>query len=235
MNTIDYNLQAVRRTIAMAAGKVQRQPAEVALLAVSKSFSASAIREAYQAGQTAFGESYLQEALRKMKALRDLPLEWHFIGPMQSNKSAAIAEHFSWVHGVDRFRIAERLSAQRPEQMPRLNVCLQVNIGGEHSKSGVLPDEVEELAMAVAELPNLKLRGLMTIPPPSGTLEAQRRPFAILRELMQQLNQSGLGLDTLSMGMSGDLEAAVLEGATIVRVGTAIFGSRARHEDKVPL
>jgi hypothetical protein len=231
MNTIDFNLQAVRQTIAHAALKAQRRTEEITLLAVSKSFPASAIREAYQAGQSAFGESYLQEALRKMNALRDLPLEWHFIGPIQSNKGAAVAEHFSWVHGVDRFRIAERLSAFRPRQMSRLNVCIQVNIGGEFTKNGVLPDEVEELAMAVAELPNLKLRGLMVIPPPAGELEAQRRPFAILRELMQQLNQSGLALDTLSMGMSNDLEAAVLEGATIVRVGTAIFGSRTKHED----
>ncbi len=233
MNTIEYNLQAVRQTIAHAARAAQRRTDDITLLAVSKSFPASAIREAYQAGQSAFGESYLQEALRKMEALRDLPLAWHFIGPVQGNKSAAIAKHFSWVHGVDRFRVAERLSAQRPQQMPQLNVCIQVNIGSEHTKSGVLPDEVEELAMAVAELPNLKLRGLMVIPPPAEGLEAQRRPFAILRELMQQLNQSGLGLDTLSMGMSHDLEAAVLEGATIVRVGTAIFGTRAKHGDSI--
>jgi PLP dependent protein len=233
MNTIEYNLQAVRQTIAHAARAAQRRPEEITLLAVSKSFPVSAIREAYQAGQSAFGESYLQEALRKMEALRDLPLEWHFIGPVQSNKSAAIAEHFSWVHGVDRFRVAERLSAQRPEQMPKLNVCIQVNIGGEPSKSGVLPDEVEELAMAVAELQNLKLRGLMVIPPPAEGLVAQRRSFAMLHELMRQLNTSGLGLDTLSMGMSHDLEAAVLEGATIVRVGTAIFGARTKHRDSI--
>lgn len=229
MNTIEYNLQAVRQTIADAARAAQRRTDEITLLAVSKSFPASAIREAYLAGQSAFGESYVQEASRKMELLRDLPLEWHFIGPVQSNKSAAIAKHFSWVHGVDRFRVAERLSAQRPEQMPRLNVCIQVNIGSEHTKSGVLPDEAEELAMAVAELQNLRLRGLMVIPPAAEGLVAQRRPFAILRELMQQLNKSGLGLDTLSMGMSHDLEAAVLEGATIVRVGTAIFGTRKKH------
>jgi pyridoxal phosphate enzyme (YggS family) len=225
MTVIDYNLQAVRRAIDMAARQAQRRPEDIALLAVSKSFPVSAIREAYQAGQSAFGESYLQEALRKMKALRELPLEWHFIGPIQSNKSTAIAEHFSWVHGVDRFKIAERLSAQRPHQMPPLNVCIQVKVGGEQTKGGVLPDEAEELALAVAGLPNLKLRGLMVIPPPTIGLEAQRRPFVILRE------QFGLGLDTLSMGMSADLEAAVLEGATIVRVGTAIFGNRAPHKD----
>ncbi len=232
MTAIDYNLQAVRRAIDEAARQARRRSEDITLVAVSKSFPASAIREAYQAGQTVFGESYLQEALRKMKALRELPLEWHFIGPIQSNKSAAIAENFSWVHGVDRFKIAERLSAQRPQHSPPLNVCLQVNVEDEHTKGGVLPDEVEELALAVAKLPHLKLRGLMAIPSPAEGLEVQRRPFVILRELSQQLNiEFGLGLDTLSMGMSGDLQAAVLEGATIVRIGTAIFGNRPPHKD----
>jgi pyridoxal phosphate enzyme (YggS family) len=229
MTVIDYNLQAVRRAIADAAGKARRPAEDITLLAVSKSFPASAIREACAAGQTLFGESYLQEALCKKNALSDLSLEWHFIGPIQSNKSAAIAEHFSWVHGVDRFKIAERLSGQRPPHMPPLNVCLQVNIGGEPTKGGVHPDELEELARAVAGLPSLKLRGLMVIPPPAAGLDAQRKPFAELRGRLQQLNQSGLGLDTLSMGMSNDLEAAVLEGASIVRIGTAIFGGRTQH------
>ncbi len=234
MTVIDYNLQAVRRTIELTARKAQRRAEDITLVAVSKSFPASAIRVAFQAGQSAFGENYLQEALRKMKLLNDLTLEWHFIGPIQSNKSTAIAENFSWVHGVDRFKIAERLSAQRPERLPALNVCLQVNVGDEHTKSGVQPDEVEELALAVARLPNLKLRGLMTIPPAVEGLEAQRMPFAVLRELQQQLNSEfGLGLDTLSMGMSNDIEAAVLEGATIVRIGTAIFGERLLHQDDI--
>ena len=197
------------------------------LLAVSKTFPAAAVREAYLAGQTAFGENYLQEALDKMDALRDLPLEWHFIGPIQSNKTRAIAENFAWVHSVDRLKIAERLSAQRPPHLPPLNVCLQVNVSGEESKSGVAPEEVMELAQAVAPLPNLKLRGLMTIPSPAtGEMEQQRMPFAEMRVLLDQLNLQGMALDTLSMGMSHDFPAAIMEGATIVRIGTAIFGSR---------
>ena len=226
MTAIASNLQAVNRAIAEAAQTAQRRAENVMLLAVSKTFPAAAVRAAYEAGQRAFGESYVQEALDKIAALRDLPLEWHFIGPIQSNKTRAIAENFSWAHGVDRLKIAERLSAQRPPDLPPLNMCIQVNVSGEDSKGGVSPAEVLELAQAVAQLPQLRLRGLMAIPAPVDGLEAQRKPFASLRELMQQLNARGLELDTLSMGMSHDIEAAVLEGATIVRVGSAIFGSR---------
>ena len=226
MTVIASNLQAVNRAIAQVARTAQRRAEEVTLLAVSKTFPAAAVREAFQAGQRAFGESYVQEALGKIGELRDLALEWHFIGPIQSNKTRLIAENFFWVHGVDRLKIAERLSAQRPQNLPPLNVCLQVNVSGEDSKSGVAPDEVTELAQAVARLPHLRLRGLMAIPAPADGLDEQRKPFARLHKLMQQLNAQGLKLDTLSMGMSHDLEAAVLEGATIVRVGTAIFGVR---------
>jgi hypothetical protein len=226
MTTIASNLQVVHDTIAQAAHIAQRRAEDVILLAVSKMHPAAALRAAFDAGQCAFGESYLQEALDKMKALSGLPLEWHFIGPIQSNKTRAIAENFSWVHGVDRLKIAERLSAQRPQNLPPLNICIQVNVSGEDSKGGVAPAEVAELAQSVARLPQLRLRGLMAIPAPAEGLETQRKPFAMLRELMQQLNARGLALDTLSMGMSHDLEAAILEGATIVRVGTAIFGAR---------
>jgi pyridoxal phosphate enzyme (YggS family) len=226
MTSIASNLQAVNRAIVEAAHIAQRHAENITLLAVSKTFPAVMVREAYEAGQRAFGESYMQEALDKIAALRDLPMEWHFIGPIQSNKTRAIAENFAWVHGVDRLKIAERLSAQRPPSLLPLNVCIQVNVSGEDSKSGVPSGEVLELAQAVAQLPQLRLRGLMAIPAPVEGLEAQRKPFAQLRELMRQLNAQGLELDTLSMGMSHDLEAAVLEGATIVRVGTAIFGQR---------
>ena len=232
MTVIASNLQAVNRAIAQAAHRAQRRAEEVALLAVSKTFTAAAVREAFRAGQRAFGESYVQEALGKIGELRDFPLEWHFIGPIQSNKTRLIAENFFWVHGVDRLKIAERLSAQRPQNLPPLNVCLQVNVSGEDSKGGVAPAEVTELAQAVARLPHLRLRGLMAIPAPAEGLAGQRKPFAQLRELMQQLNAQGLALDTLSMGMSHDLEAAVLEGATIVRIGTAIFGQRNYGENK---
>ncbi|MBI5436893.1 MAG: YggS family pyridoxal phosphate-dependent enzyme [Nitrosomonadales bacterium] len=232
MTVIASNLQAVNRAIAQAARTAQRRAEEVTLLAVSKTFPATAVRAAYQAGQRAFGESYVQEAQGKIEALRDLPLEWHFIGPIQSNKTRAIAEIFAWVHGVDRLKIAERLSAQRPQNLPPLNVCLQVNVSAEGSKGGVAPDQVAGLAQAVARLPHLRLRGLMAIPAPAEGLAGQRKPFAHLRELMRQLNAQGLALDTLSMGMSYDLEAAVLEGATIVRIGTAIFGQRNYGENK---
>jgi pyridoxal phosphate enzyme (YggS family) len=200
----------------------------VTLLAVSKTFPATAVLEAHAAGQRAFGENYVQEALDKIQALASLrsALEWHLIGPLQSNKTRVVAEAFDWVHSVDRLKIAQRLSEQRPEQMPALQVCLQVNISGEASKSGVPPAEVPALARAVGALPRLKLRGLMAIPEPAGDFEAQRRPHRALRELLAQLQAEGLALDTLSMGMSADLEAAVAEGATIVRVGTAIFGGR---------
>ncbi len=232
MTAIASNLQAVNRAIAQAARTAQRRAEDVALLAVSKTFPAAAIREAHQAGQRAFGESYVQEALGKIESLRGLQLEWHFIGPIQSNKTRAIAENFAWVHSVDRLKIAERLSAQRPQNLPPLNVCLQVNVSAEGSKGGVTPDEAAGLAQAVARLPHLKLRGLMAIPAPVEGMARQRKPFAQLGELMRQLNAQGLALDTLSMGMSHDLEAAVLEGATIVRVGTAIFGQRNYGENK---
>lgn len=237
MTAILSNMQAVHDAIAQAAQLAHRDPVSISLLAVSKTVSADLLREAYGAGQLAFGENYLQEALDKMSSLRDLPLEWHFIGPIQSNKTRAIAENFSWVHSVDRLKIAERLSAQRPPDMPALNVCLQVNVSGENSKAGVSAQEAPALASAIAALPQLRLRGLMTIPAPADTLEKQRKPLAALRELMRQINETqyefpGPRLDTLSMGMSHDLTAAILEGATIVRVGTAIFGRRNYGENK---
>ena len=225
MTTITSNWQAVNAAIAAAARDAGRDSVSVGLLAVSKTFPAAAAREAYAAGQRAFGENYVQEAIDKMAELADLPIEWHFIGPIQSNKTRTIAEHFAWVHGVDRLKIAERLSEHRPASLPPLNICLQVNISGEDSKSGVMPAEVESLALAVAKLPNLRLRGLMAIPAPADG-EAQRTPFARMRELQQKLNEHGLALDTLSMGMSHDFAAAIHEGATLVRVGTAIFGRR---------
>jgi pyridoxal phosphate enzyme (YggS family) len=226
MTAILSNLQATRQAIEQAAKTARRNVTEVRLLAVSKTFPAAAVREAYVGGQIAFGENYLQEALDKIGALRDLPLEWHFIGPIQSNKTRPIAENFAWVHGVDRLKIAERLSEQRPPHLPPLNICLQVNVSGEDSKSGVAPTDVLELAQAVRPLPRLKLRGLMTIPSPVTDEIEQREPFAQMRVLLEQLNSQGMALDTLSMGMSHDFPAAILEGATIVRIGTAIFGSR---------
>ncbi|MCE9549609.1 MAG: YggS family pyridoxal phosphate-dependent enzyme [Betaproteobacteria bacterium] len=226
MTAITSNLQAVNHAIAQAACMAHRCKESIKLLAVSKGFSAVAVCEAYQAGQRDFGESYVQEALDKIELLRDLPIQWHFIGPVQSNKTRGIATHFAWVHSIDRLKIAERLSAQRPARLPPLNVCIQVNVSGEASKSGVAPSGLLELAKAVASLPQLKLRGLMAIPAPAEGLEAQRVPFAKMRELMHQINMQGLALDTLSMGMSHDFSAAILEGATIVRVGTAIFGER---------
>jgi pyridoxal phosphate enzyme (YggS family) len=232
MTAILSNLQATREAIAQAARAAQRGVADVRLLAVSKTFPAEAVREAYLGGQTAFGENYLQEALEKIEALRDLPLEWHFIGPIQSNKTRAIAENFAWVHSVDRLKVAERLSAQRPAHLPPLNVCLQVNVSGEESKSGVAPLEVMQLAQAVARLPHLRLRGLMTIPAPAEDEAAQRAPFARMRALLEQLKSQGVMLDTLSMGMSYDCAAAIQEGATIVRIGTAIFGARDYGEHK---
>jgi len=201
----------------------------VTLLAVSKTFPPAAVREAHRCGQRAFGENYVQEALDKIGALADLQgaLEWHFIGPLQSNKTRLVAEHFDWVHGVDRPKIAQRLSEQRPSTLPPLQLCLQVNVSGETTKSGLAPAEVAAVARAVAALPRVRLRGLMSIPQPVDDADAQRAPHRALRELLDALNrQHGLGLDTLSMGMSADLEAAVLEGATIVRVGSAIFGPR---------
>ncbi|MGK5059975.1 YggS family pyridoxal phosphate-dependent enzyme [Janthinobacterium sp. LB2P49] len=230
MSTIEQNLQAVRESIAQAALEAQRAPGDVTLLAVSKTFGADAVLEAMRAGQAAFGENYLQEALDKIAAVQlALPQGgpvWHFIGPIQSNKTRPIAEHFDWVHTVEREKIAARLSEQRPAGLADLNICLQVNISGEASKSGVAPAELPALARAVAQLPRLRLRGLMAIPEPETELSRQRAAFAQLRALYEQLKSEGLALDTLSMGMSADLRAAVLEGASIVRVGSAIFGSR---------
>jgi len=226
MTAIAYNLQAVKSAIAKAAHFAQRQEDNIALLAVSKTFPSTAIRLAYEAGQSAFGENYVQEALDKMNELGDLPLEWHFIGPIQSNKTRLIAENFAWVHSVDRLKIAERLSAQRLQTLPPLNICIQVNISNEDSKSGILAGDTLKLALELAKLPRLKLRGLMTIPAPSENPEDQRQPLACLRDLLLQLKSHGLEMDTLSMGMSHDFEAAIMEGATIVRIGSAIFGER---------
>jgi pyridoxal phosphate enzyme (YggS family) len=230
MSLISDNLQAVRGSIDAAAKSVLRNGGDVSLLAVSKTFGPDAVLEAAQAGQRAFGENYLQEALDKMAALQQrapgLKLEWHFIGPIQSNKTKPIAEHFDWVHSVEREKIAQRLSAQRPAHLPPLNICLQVNISGEASKSGVAPEDVLALAQAVTALPNLQLRGLMAIPQPAEDFESQRKPFAALKDLFEQLKAAGLPVDTLSMGMSADMHAAIAEGATIVRIGTAIFGER---------
>ena len=231
MTTIASNLQAVRDAMAAAATEAGRAPDDISLLAVSKTFAPEAIREAYQAGQTRFAESYVQEALHKIAALHDLPLEWHYIGPIQSNKTRAIAEHFAWVHSVDRLKIAERLSGQRPAHFPPLQVCLQVNISGEASKSGAPPGETAQLAMAIAQLPHLRLRGLMAVPEPGDDVAAQRAAFARLRRLFEQLNRQGLQLDTLSMGMSHDFAAAIAEDATMVRVGSAIFGQREYPQD----
>lgn len=226
MTTISTNLQAVRVRIAAAAQLAGRAVEDIRLLAVSKTFPPERVREAAQAGQIAFGENYLQESLEKIAALADLGLEWHFIGPLQSNKTRPVAEYFSWVHGIERLKIAERLSAARGAARPPLQVCIQVNVSGEASKSGVSPGEAAALAHAVAGLPNLRLRGLMAIPEPTDDMPLARQRFAMLRELREVLNEAGMALDTLSMGMSHDLEAAILEGATIVRVGTAIFGER---------
>ncbi len=229
MATISSNIQQVHDRIAAACAAAQRPVQSVTLLNVSKTYGPEAVREAFGAGERRFGENYVQEGLDKIAALGDLrPLiEWHLIGPLQSNKTRAVAEHFDWVHAVDRLKIAQRLSEQRPEGLPPLQLCLQVNISGEASKSGLAPAEVPALAEAVARLPRLRLRGLMSIPEPAHEPAAQRRPHRALRELMAGLQAAGLPLDTLSMGMTADLEAAVLEGATLVRVGSAIFGHRA--------
>lgn len=226
MTTIASNLQAVRDAIAAAATHAGRPADEISLLAVSKTFAPDVIREAYLAGQTRFAENYVQEALDKIAALRDIPIEWHYIGPIQSNKTRAIAENFTWVHSVDRLKIAERLSGQRPAHLPALQLCLQINISKETSKSGVAPDEAGTLAHAIAKLSGLNLRGLMAVPAPVEDIAEQRLPFMRLRMLRDQLNRQGLLLDTLSMGMSHDFAAAIAEGATIVRIGTAIFGDR---------
>ena len=230
MSTIAQNLQAVDHTIVAAANACGRARNEVQLLAVSKTFPPEAVVEAIACGQRAFGENYLQEALDKQLAVAaavpGVHIEWHFIGPIQSNKTRPIAANFAWVHTVDRLKIAQRLSEQRPDGMPPLNICLQVNISGEASKSGISAAELPELARAVAQLPKLRLRGLMAIPEPELELARQRAPFARLREMLGQLRDDGMAVDTLSMGMSADMAAAIAEGSTIVRVGSAIFGSR---------
>lgn len=223
MSTIAANISTLESRIHAAALAAQRDPASVGLLAVSKTKPASAIREAFAAGLRDFGENYLQEALGKQAELSDLPLCWHFIGPIQSNKTRAIAEHFDWVHSVDRLKIAQRLSEQRPPQLEPLNICIQVNVSGEASKSGCTPQDLPMLAEAISALPRLRLRGLMAIPEPTDDIEAQRAAFATVTNLQQALN---LPLDTLSMGMSHDLEAAISQGATWVRIGTALFGAR---------
>ena len=226
MSAIASNLQAVRARIAKAALDAGRSPDEIVLLAVSKTWPLECVIAANRGGQRAFGENYVQEGIDKALATTDLDLEWHFIGPLQSNKTRPVAEHFAWVHTIDRLRIAERLAEQRPANLPPLQVCVQVNVSGEASKNGCTPDEATDLCVAVNGLPRLKLRGLMTIPEPADDFAAQRAPLRRLRELFDSIRSSGLPLDTLSMGMSHDLEAAVAEGATIVRIGTAIFGER---------
>ena len=239
MSRITGNLQGVHVRIAAAAEKVSRDVHAILLLAVSKTFDATAVCEAVQAGQRDFGENYLQEALEKIEEVKRLQnnatpatngnaalLKWHFIGPIQSNKTRPLAEHFDWVHSVDREKIAVRLSEQRPAHLPPLNICIQVNISGEASKSGVAPGEVVALAHAIAAMPRLRLRGLMAIPQAAEDFEEQRLPFRALHTLLTAMQAEGLPLDTLSIGMSADLEAAIAEGATIVRVGSAIFGQR---------
>ena len=226
MTTISANLQAVLARIGEAARCCGRQPEEISLLAVSKTWPGSYVQEAARAGQKAFGENYVQEGVDKVRETALPDLEWHFIGPLQSNKTRLVAEAFQWVHSVDRLKIAERLSQQRPAHLPPLQICLQVNISNEDSKSGVPEEDVASLAQQIAYLPRLKLRGLMTIPAPAPGFAQQRAPFRRLRELYEELNRNGFELDTLSMGMSNDIEAAIAEGSTLVRVGTAIFGER---------
>ncbi len=236
MTTIASRLQAVKARISEAATAAGRAPGEIALVAVSKTFPPQAIAEAYAAGQTAFGENYAREGIEKIATLFDLlrrrnasperPLFWHYIGPIQSNKTRAVAENFDWVHGIDRAKIAERLSVPRPDDKALLQVCIQVNVSGEASKSGVVPDAVFGLAQTIMRLPRLRLRGLMAIPEPTPDTALQRSRFRMLREIRDDLLRRGVALDTLSMGMSDDLEAAIAEGATLVRVGRAIFGER---------
>ena len=227
MTTIRYNLQSVRERVQAACAAANRPVQDVTLLAVSKTFGPDAVREAHAAGQRAFGENYIQEAVEKIVLLQGLGLEWHCIGPIQSNKTRLVAAHFDWAHTIDRLKIAERLSDQRPEGLAPLQVCLQVNIDGGSSKSGVAPGEALALAREVAILPRLKLRGLMTIPEPLDDFAAQKVVHMKARALFDQLRAAGLAIDTLSMGMTADLEAAIHAGSTMVRVGTAIFGTRA--------
>jgi pyridoxal phosphate enzyme (YggS family) len=226
MDTIEKRLQAVKSRIAAACAAAGRDPRDIVLVAVSKTFPPADVRTARAAGQRDFGENQVQEAIAKMAQLADLDVAWHFIGPVQSNKTRAVAERFTWVHSIDRLKIAERLSVQRPDGAPPLQACIQVNVSGEATKSGVAPAEAPALARAVAALPRLRLRGLMAIPEPTDDVALQRRRFEALRELKDRMVVDGLALDTLSMGMSDDLEAAIAAGATMVRVGSAIFGAR---------
>ncbi len=226
MTTIATRLQTVKSRIAEAARNAKRQPEDILLLAASKTNPPEKLREAWEAGQTVFGENYLQEGLIKIRALADLPIEWHFIGPIQSNKTKPIAENFSWVHSVDREKIAVRLSSARPESLPPLQVCVQVNVSGEVTKSGIAPEQAAELAAFVNQLPHLKLRGLMAVPELTSATALQREQFQMMRKIFDELKKDGFDIDTLSMGMSEDMDLAIAEGATIVRVGTAIFGPR---------
>jgi PLP dependent protein len=233
MVTIETALQGVKSRIGEAASRAHRDARDIVLVAVSKTFPAASVRAAYAAGQRHFGENYLQEALAKMDALAGLPstspIVWHFIGPIQSNKTRAIAERFDWVHSVDRLKIAERLSEQRPETHGPLQICVQINTSGETSKSGCAPTEAAALAQAIAKLPRLKLRGLMTVPEPTDDVALTRSRFGVLRTLRDELNAGGLALDTLSMGMTADMDEAIAAGSTMVRIGTAIFGARTYH------
>jgi PLP dependent protein len=228
MSALLLNLQQVHARIAAACAQAARPVQSVTLLAVSKTHPPGSVRDAFEIGERCFGENYVQEGIAKIAALADLrgQIQWHLIGPLQSNKTRVVAEQFDWVHSVDRLALAQRLSDQRPAHLPPLQLCLQVNISGEASKSGLAVGEVWEVARAVAALPRLQLRGLMSIPEPAADAAAQRAPHAWLREVLATLQQRGLPLDTLSMGMTADLEAAIAEGATMVRVGTAIFGAR---------
>ncbi len=230
MTMIAANLQSVRERIARACAAAQRDVNEVTLLAVSKTFGPEAVREAWGAGQRAFGENYIQEGIEKIELLGDLAIEWHCIGPIQSNKTRLVAAHFHWAHTIDRLKIAQRLSEQRPGDMPPLQVCVQVNIDGGPNKSGVAPEEALGLAREIAQLPRLRLRGLMTIPEPVEGFDAQKASHLKARALFDELREAGLAIDTLSMGMTADLEAAIAAGSTMVRVGTAIFGGRPKKD-----
>lgn len=226
MSTIAERAARLRERIGVLEARYGRTPGAVALIGISKTHPAQRVREACAAGVTQFGESYVQEALPKIEALADLPLTWHFVGRIQANKTAAIAAAFAWVHGIDRLRIAQRLNDQRPEGLPPLQCCIEVNVSGEASKGGAAPEDLPALAAAVAALPRLRLRGLMTLPAPAQSLEEQRRPFARLASCLAGLGSRIPGLDTLSIGMSDDMEAAIAEGATMLRIGTALFGPR---------
>lgn len=234
MTTIAANLQSVHSRIASACAAAQRDVNEVTLLPVSKTFGPEAVREAFAAGERAFGENYIQEAVEKQALLADLPLTWHCIGPIQSNKTRLVAQHFDWAHTIDRLKIAERLSQQRPEDKPPLSVCIQVNIDGGPNKAGVAPADALALAREVAQLPRLRLRGLMTIPEPAEDFAAQLAAHRQARALFDTLRDAGLALDTLSMGMTADLEAAIHGGSTLVRVGTAVFGTRITKASTAP-